>query len=223
MFAEFFRALQKIAGILILFFFVIGTMYAGWTTPTEAAGFGAFGTLVLGLLRKRMDWNKIKKATYESVYVSSVLIAIIALAAIFNVFMVRSGMVDYLATTLIAMNPSPLMLLVMMSLFYIVMGCFLDSISMMIITIPIFLPLLNTMHINLIWFGIIVTIYIEIASITPPFGISVYALKGALGDQVGIWEIFRGCFFFFWLWLLVLILIIIFPELSLWLPRYVKG
>jgi tripartite ATP-independent transporter DctM subunit len=220
---ERFRELFKIWGIVFLFVFVIGSMYFGWTTPTEAAGFGAFGTLVLGLVRKRLSWSEIKKAVYESVYVSAILLVIIAMAAIFNVFLVRSGVVDVLAENLIALNPTPLTMLFMMSIFYIILGCFLDSISMMIITIPIFLPLLKALDIDLIWFGIIVTIWIEIAAITPPFGISVYALKGALGDSVDLWEIFRGCFFFFWLWFLVLVIIIAFPQVSLWLPAFVRN
>jgi len=218
-----FRELRKISGILFLFFFVIGSIYLGWTTPTEAAGFGAFGTLVLGLARRRLGWIEIKKSVYESVYVTSILFIIIAMASIFNVFLTRSGVVDLLARYLINMDLSPLMMLVIMSVFYIIMGCFLDSISMMIITIPIIYPLLAAMKINLIWFGIIMTIWIEIAAITPPFGITVYALKGALGDMVDLWEIFRGCFFFFGLWIIILVIIRLFPDVSLWLPDLVRG
>ena len=218
-----FRELRKISGILFLFFFVIGSIYAGWATPTEAAGFGAFGTLMLGLARRRLGWTEIKKSTYESVYVSSILFVIIAMASIFNVFLTRSGVVDHLAKYLIHLNLDPLMMLLIMSIFYIIMGCFLDSISMMIITIPIIYPLLAAMKIDLIWFGIIMTIWIEIAAITPPFGITVYALKGALGDMVDLWEIFRGCFFFFWLWILILLILLLVPELSLWLPTLVRG
>jgi len=218
-----FRELRKISGILFLFFFVIGSIYMGLATPTEAAGFGAFGTLMLGLARRRLGWVKIKKSVYESVYVSSILFIIIAMASIFNVLLTRTGVVDLLARYLIHMDLSPLMMLVIMSIFYIIMGCFLDSISMMIITIPIIYPLLAAMKIDLIWFGIIMTIWIEIAAITPPFGITVYALKGALGDMVDLWEIFRGCFFFFWLWILILLILLLVPELSLWLPTLVRG
>jgi C4-dicarboxylate transporter DctM subunit len=218
-----FRELRKISGILFLFFFVIGSIYMGLATPTEAAGFGAFGTLMLGLARRRLGWVEIKKSVYESVYVSSILFIIIAMASIFNVLLTRTGVVDLLARYLIHMDLSPLMMLVIMSIFYIIMGCFLDSISMMIITIPIIYPLLAAMKIDLIWFGIIMTIWIEIAAITPPFGITVYALKGALGDMVDLWEIFRGCFFFFWLWILILLILLLVPELSLWLPTLVRG
>jgi C4-dicarboxylate transporter DctM subunit len=218
-----FRELRKISGILFLFFFVIGSIYAGWATPTEAAGFGAFGTLMLGLARRRLGWTEIKKSVYESVYVSSILFVIIGMASIFNVFLTRSGVVDLLAKYLIHLNLEPLMMLIIMSIFYIILGCFLDSISMMIITIPIIYPLLAAMKIDLIWFGIIMTIWIEIAAITPPFGITVYALKGALGDMVDLWEIFRGCFFFFWLWILILLILLLVPQLSLWLPTLVRG
>jgi C4-dicarboxylate transporter DctM subunit len=218
-----FRELRKISGILFLFFFVIGSIYAGWATPTEAAGFGAFGTLMLGLARRRLGWTGIKKSVYESVYVSSILFVIIGMASIFNVFLTRSGVVDLLAKYLIHLDLGPLMMLIIMSIFYIILGCFLDSISMMIITIPIIYPLLAAMKIDLIWFGIIMTIWIEIAAITPPFGITVYALKGALGDMVDLWEIFRGCFFFFGLWIVILLILLLVPELSLWLPALVRG
>src|SRR4030042_6469582 len=140
------------------------------------------------------------------------------MASIFNVFWTRSGVIDLLAKYLVNLHLSPLMMLAVMSVFYIILGCFLDSISMMIITLPIVYPLLVGLDINMIWFGIIMTIYIEIAAITPPFGITVYALKAVLGYMVDLWEIFRGCFFFFWLWILILVIILLFPQLSLWLP-----
>lgn len=217
------KELRKISGILFLFFFVIGSIYLGLATPTEAAGFGAFGTLALGIARRRLGWNEIKQSLYDSVIVCSTIFMIIGMASIFNVFLTRTGVITALGTALVNLNLSPMGMLLVMSVFYIILGCFLDSISMMIITIPIIYPLLVAMKINLVWFGVIMTIYIEIASITPPFGITVYALKGALGDLVDLWDIFKGCFFFFWMWIIVLAIILLFPQLSLWLPGLIKG
>jgi C4-dicarboxylate transporter DctM subunit len=218
-----FSELRKISGILILFLFVIGSIYLGWTTPTEAAGFGAFATLLLGLGRRRLGWSRIKRAAYESAFVTAMIFIITAMASLYNVFLVRCGLVESLATWLVDLKLSPLLFLCFLSVLYIVMGCFIDSISMMIITIPIIHPILVGMNINLIWFGVIMTLYIEIAAITPPFGISVYALKGALGEMVELWEIFRGCFFFIGLWILVLIICLLFPQLSTWLPAMARG
>ncbi len=217
------KELRKIWGILFLFFLVIGSIYLGLATPTEAAGFGAFGTLLLGIGRGRLGWNEIKRSLYDSVMVCSTIFMIIGMASIFNVFLTRTGVITSLGTALVNLNLSPMGMLVVMSVFYIILGCFLDSISMMIITIPIIYPLLTAMNIDLVWFGVIMTIYIEIASITPPFGITVYALKGALGDLIDLWDIFRGCFFFFWMWIIILAIILLFPQLSLWLPALVKG
>lgn len=218
-----FRELRKIWGILFLFFVVIGSIYLGLATPTEAAGFGAFGTLLLGIARRRLGWDDIKRSLYDSVTVCSTIFLIIGMASIFNVFLTRTGVITALASALIDLNLPPMGMLVIMSVFYIILGCFLDSISMMIITIPIVYPLLVAMKINLVWFGVIMTIYIEIASITPPFGITVYALKGALGDLIDLWDIFKGCFFFFWMWIITLAIILLFPQLSLWLPGLIKG
>ncbi len=217
------KELRKILGIVFLFFLVIGSIYLGLATPTEAAGFGAFGTLFLGIARRRLGWEGIKRSLYDSVMVCSTIFLIIGMASIFNVFLTRTGVITSLGTFLVDLNLSPMGMLVVMSTFYIILGCFLDSISMMIITIPIIYPFLTAMNINLVWFGVIMTIYIEIASITPPFGITVYALKGALGDSIELWDIFRGCFFFFGLWIIVLAVILLFPQLSLWLPALVKG
>jgi tripartite ATP-independent transporter DctM subunit len=217
------KELRKILGIVFLFFLVIGSIYLGLATPTEAAGFGAFGTLLLGIARRRLGWGEVKRSLYDSVMVCSTIFMIIGMASIFNVFLTRTGVITSLGTFLVNLNLSPMGMLVVMSVFYIILGCFLDSISMMIITIPIIYPLLTAMNIDLVWFGVIMTIYIEIASITPPFGITVYALKGALGDLIDLWDIFRGCFFFFWMWIIILAIILLFPRLSLWLPALVKG
>ncbi len=220
---ERFLALKNISGMLVLFIFVIGSIYLGWATPTEAAGVGASGALILGFLRGRLGWKEIKQACYDSVMICCTIFLIISMASIFNVFLTRTGVITAFASTLLDLDLSPLMLLLLLSVFYIILGCFLDSISMMIITIPIVYPLLHALKIDLVWFGVIMTIWIDIAAITPPFGITVYALKGALGESIDLWDIFRGCFFFFWLWIIVLCLIIAFPQLSLWLPALIKG
>jgi len=177
----------------------------------------------LGIARRRLGWDEIKRSLYDSVMVCSTIFLIIGMASIFNVFLTRTGVITALGNALIDLNLPPMGMLLVMSIFYIILGCFLDSISMMIITLPIVYPLLVAMKINLVWFGVIMTIYIEIASITPPFGITVYALKGALGDLIDLWDIFKGCFFFFWMWIITLAIILLFPQLSLWLPGLIKG
>ena len=217
------KELRNIWGILFLFFVVMGSIYLGLATPTEAAGFGAFGTLVLGVVRRRLSWNAFKSSCSDSVLICATIFMIIGMASIFNVFLTRTGVITALGTAMVGLNLSPMGVLIVLSIFYLILGCFIDSISMMIITLPVIYPLLVAMKIDLVWFGVIMTIYIELASITPPFGISVYALKGALGDLIDLWDIFKGCFFFIWLWLIILAIILLFPQLSLWLPGFIKG
>ena len=214
---------RKVVGILALFLLVIGSIYLGWATPTEAAGFGACGTLLLALGLRRLTWKDFKQSLYETLYVSGFLFLIIGMAALFIVFMVRSGVVETVASVFVALDVSPWVLMIILSVLYIILGMFIDAISMMVITIPVIYPVLIAMDINLIWFGILMVIWVEIAAITPPFGISVYALKGALGEAVDLWDIFRGCFFFLALWMLILGICIAFPQISLWLPGLMKG
>lgn len=216
-------ALRHLWGIMVLFAGVIGSIYAGWATPTEAAAVGASGSLLLALVSRRITWPEIQAALYQTCLLTATLFLIIVMASVFTTYIVRSGAVQEIALFVVGLDLSVVGLLILLSAIYICLGLFLDSVSMIVITMPVVLPILHSMDIDLIWFGVILIIWVEIAAITPPFGISVYALKGALGDTVDLWEIFSGTFFFIALWVIVLAAVIALPGLSLWLPGFMDN
>lgn len=218
-----FASLRHLWGICILFAGVIGSIYTGWATPTEAAAVGASGALLLALAGRRITMDNILTALTGTALLTASLFLIIVMASIFTVYIVRSGAVEGVAQFVVGLDLSVLGLMIVLSIIFITLGLFLDAVSMIVIAMPILLPILQHMDVDLVWFGIILIIWVEIAAITPPFGISVFALKGAIGDTIELWEIFAGAFFFVLLWIVVLLLIIGFPQLSLWLPALMRG
>lgn len=218
-----FSSLKHLWGICILFAGVIGSIYTGWATPTEAAAVGASGALLLALVARRISKENILSALTETALLTATLFLIIVMASIFTVYIVRSGAVEYVAEAVVGLDLGLFALMLLLSFIFIFLGMFLDSVSMIVIAMPILLPILQHMDVDLVWFGVILIIWVEIAAITPPFGISVFALKSAIGDTIELWEIFAGALFFVLLWIIILLIVITFPQLSLWLPTFMRG
>ena len=211
-------SIKKIWGILSLFVVVIGGIYGGLVTPTEAAALGAVGAIVLAYMRKKLDWETVKMALGETVKASAMIFLLLGGASIFTLFMSASGVISSATEGLINLGFSPLLLMVTLFLLYIVLGMFLDSISMMILTLPLVLPILESLNISIIWFGVIMCMIVEIGCITPPMGLNVYVIKGALGKSVDLTDIFAGALPFVILEILIVIILYLFPSIALWLP-----
>jgi TRAP-type C4-dicarboxylate transport system permease large subunit len=137
--------------------------------------------------------------------------------------MAISGLPQQLAEFIVEAKLSFAVVMLIICIVFIFLGCFLDSISMMLLTIPVLLPVLNNLDINLIWFGIIVVKLVEIGCITPPFGITVYVVKGVVGNAVSLEDVFRGIWWFLIIEILTLIILILFPQISLILPNMMLG
>jgi C4-dicarboxylate transporter DctM subunit len=211
-------SIKKIWGILSLFVVVIGGIYGGLVTPTEAAALGAVGAIVLAYMRKKLDWETVKMSLGETVKASAMIFLLLGGASIFTLFMSASGVISSATEGLINLGFSPLLLMVTLFLLYIVLGMFLDSISMMILTLPLVLPILESLNISIIWFGVIMCMIVEIGCITPPMGLNVYVIKGALGKSVDLTDIFAGALPFVVLEILIVIILYLFPSIALWLP-----
>ena len=201
-----------------LVFFVLGGIFLGWFTPTEAGAVGAFFAFVLALVRRGMSWRIFREIMVEATEGTAAIFIIAVTAVIFTRFMALSGVPGYLADVMLSVGSHPLILIAQISLIYIILGMFIDSIGLMLITLPIILPMLHAGNVDLIWFGIIVIKLLEIGLITPPIGLNVYMIKGALGDTVTLGTVFRGTFWFLAMDIVTLALIITFPQLVLWLP-----
>lgn len=220
---ERFASIRKVWGIALLFLVVIGSIYLGWATPTEAAAFGAFGSMLLALGVRRLSWKNLKQALFDTVFTSSMVFLIVSMATIFGIFMTRSHVIPTITTWMIGLELPLFGFIAGVSILLIILGMFLDGISIMVLIMPVLLPIMGAMDIDFVWFGVLMVLLVDIAAVTPPLGLTVYIVKGVVGDLVDLWDIFRGAAFFLMLWILVLALVIIFPQIALWLPNMMKG
>jgi tripartite ATP-independent transporter DctM subunit len=207
---------------LALFVLVIGGMYIGIFTPTEGGSIGAFGALVIGLVRRRLKWRGVMSSFVDGGKISAICISILIGAEIFGPFLSTSKLPMELANFVIRISIFPLIVLIAILIIYLFLGCIVPAIPMLILTVPIFYPVITAMGYDPIWYGVIMVLMFEMAVITPPMGINVLALQSVAGD-VPISEMFRGILpFLIMMWICVAILIA-FPDIALFLPRLFKG
>jgi C4-dicarboxylate transporter, DctM subunit len=221
--AQRFASLKNIWGITALIMLVLGGIYSGFVTATEAAAIGALGAFILMIFAKQLSRASFKDSMLETARTTGMIFLLLIGASIFTGFMAISGVPQKLAEVIVEAKLSVAMVLLIVCIVYIFLGCFLDSISMMLLTLPVLLPVLKSLDINLIWFGIIVVKLVEIGCITPPFGITVYVVKGVVGNSVPLEEVFRGIWWFLAMEILTLLILIFFPVISTILPDTMLG
>jgi len=210
-------ALKDVWATLGLFIFVIGGIYTGLFTPTEAAGTGAGGAMLLTWLRGGMSIKTLSEVLLEATITTAKLFTVLFGALIFSNFVNRAGLPDALISIVTSFDVSPLGVIFIILLVYLALGCVFESLSMILLTVPIFAPLVESMGFDLIWFGILVVVVTEISLITPPIGLNVFVLKGVLKD-VSIQTIFRGVTPFWCADIIRLIILALIPSIALLLP-----
>jgi tripartite ATP-independent transporter DctM subunit len=215
------KSLKGLWSVLCLFVLVIGGLYTGIFTPIEAAGVGAFGAFIISAFRKRLTWTGIVDALSSTLRTTCMIFAIIIGAMIFNYFLAITGVPMAVAEVVTGLELPPMGIMAIILVVYIILGMFMDALAMIIITIPIFLPAIRGMGFDLIWFGVILTITVEMALITPPVGMNVYVLSG-VAPHVPLEEIFRGVLIFVIPLILILIILMFFPQIALFLPGLMK-
>jgi C4-dicarboxylate transporter, DctM subunit len=207
---------------ILLFIVTIGGIYAGIFSPTEAAAVGAFGSIVLGAIGRRLTWATLWRSIETSIRTSCMLFVIIIGANLFSSFMVQTQFPTMLADGASALNLSAPVVMVMIVLAYIVMGCFLEGIGMVLITVPVFLPLIIKFGYDPIWFSILVVIVVEVGLIHPPVGMNLFVIQAQAPD-VRITSIYRGIVPFLIAPLVLIVILFLFPGLALWLPKLLYG
>lgn len=213
--------LRGVGGIVALFLLVMGGLYVGWFTPTEAAGIGSGGAFVIALLRRRLDARTFLTVLYESARMSVALLTILIGALLFANFINVARVPQSLGDWVQGMGLAPLMVIAAIVATYVVLGCFLESISMMLLTVPIFYPIVAGLGFDLIWFGIVVIVVIEISLITPPIGMNIFVLRAVLPD-IPVMTVFKGVIPFIIADLVRVFLIVSFPVIALWLPSFMR-
>ena len=211
-------ALRGVWGTLLLFGLVMGGIYGGVFTPTEAAGVGAGGALLIALARRAITWRSFFEVLAETSRTTATLFTVLIGALIFSSFVNRAGLPDGLRDLVTSFDVAPMVVVFLILMVYIVLGCVFESLSMLLLTIPVFFPLVETLGFHPVWFGIIVVVVTEISLITPPVGLNVFVLSGVLRD-VSTSTVFRGVTPFWCADILRLLLLVLVPFFSLFLPN----
>jgi tripartite ATP-independent transporter DctM subunit len=212
-------ALKGVWGILLLFIVVMGGIYMGIFTPTEAAGVGAGGAFLIGLARKQLGISAIFETLVDTLRTSAMLFAVVIGALIFSDFINRAGLPSMLEQLVLDLDVSPMVVILVILGIYILLGMVFESLSMMLLTVPVFYPLVASLGFDLVWFGIVVVVVTEISLITPPVGMNVFVLSAVLKD-VRTGTIFKGVTPFWCADMVRLALIVVFSAISLILPEW---
>jgi C4-dicarboxylate transporter DctM subunit len=213
---ERFRSLSGIWGMLGLFILVIGGLYVGVFSPSEAGSIGAAGAFVLALI-KRMPLSSFIAAFKESAQITCYMLFILIGASIFNIFLGIAGVPAVVSNWTTGLPVSPIGIIIAMLILYIPLGMFLDTLGMILLTVPIFFPVIVELGFDPIWFGVLMCMMTELGMITPPVAINAFIVQGV--TRVPMVEIFRGIIPFFFVYLIVIGLIVAFPDIALYLTR----
>ena len=215
-------ALSGIVETLILFSLVIGGLYFGWFTPTEAGAAGAFGALAIGLVRRSLSLRGIVLSIIESVRISAMVVLLITGAVLFGRFLTVSRLPFELADWAAALPVAPFVILLVVLAIYIIGGALMDALGFLVVTIPIFFPLGVALGYDPVWYTMVLTIVTTMGAITPPVGVNVFIAHG-LAPEIPIHTIFRGVSYFLIAFALCIALMWAFPAIVLWVPNAMLG
>jgi C4-dicarboxylate transporter DctM subunit len=222
------RALSEVWGIMVLVVAIIAGMYAGVFTPTEAGAAGALGALILALISRGLTWRNFAAALNEGAQTTALVFFILIGAMIFARFLVLTGLPSKFVSWATHAGIPPMAIIILFLVMYLFLGCFMDSISMMSITLPIMHPIIVQLGVNPIYFAMLVVMAVEIGLLTPPVGLNVYTVKSVAtqvpeGQDVSLDDVFRGILPFFFLALIALAIMILVPPISTFIPQTMFG
>ena len=212
-------ALRDTWPVLAIMLGVFGGLFGGLFTPTEAGAVGAFLSCVVAIAKGTFTWKMFRTAAQETLVTTSALLIIGIGASLLSRFLALSGAGDWISTVVIDIGANPYMLLLAVTVMYLILGMFLEPLGMMLLTMPIVLPIIDAAGFSLIWFGVLLTKFLEIGMITPPIGMNVFVIKGVVGNLVTTSQIFRGIMWFLVADLILVLVMVLFPGIIMYLPN----
>lgn len=215
-------ALAEVWPVLLLIAGVFGGLFSGIFTPTEAGAAGALLSVIIAAFKRTLTWTAFRDALDETARTTAAIFVIAIGASLLTRFLTLSGAAKFLSAYVISLGADPLMLMLGIALMYLVLGMFLEPIGAMLLTIPVLLPIMDSTGLSLVWFGVVLTKFLEIGMITPPIGLNVFVIKGVVGDLVSTTRIFHGVLWFLLADLIVVALLMAFPEIVLYLPSLIE-
>ena len=214
-------AVRGVWEVLVLFAIVIGGLYAGLATPAESAAFGVVGALFFGVVKRTLTWRGLLGALDQTVRTTAMIFLIVIGADLFGYFMALSQLPLAMANWLIHLNVGALGVLWIILVLYLILGCVMDELAIILLTVPIFFPVVMQLGFDPIWFGVIIVVTVQIGLVSPPVGLNVFVIAG-MAREVGLPKIFRGIMPFLAAMVALLVLLIAWPDLALILPRTMK-
>jgi len=209
--------LRSVWGPVALFLLVIGGLYIGVFSPTEAASIGAVGAFVLGIINRGFNREALASALLDTVKTTAMIFTILIGAILFNNFLILASMPSLVSGWITGLPLGKTAILFVIIGMYFILGCLLDSLAMILLTIPIVFPIVSALGYDPVWFGIIIVMVVELGLITPPIGMNVFVIRGIARD-VPLETIFRGVTPFIVAQVVLILILIAFPEIALWLP-----
>ncbi|HUT70905.1 MAG TPA: TRAP transporter large permease [Desulfatiglandales bacterium] len=213
------RSLTGLIEVIILFVLVMGGLFIGIFTPTEAGAVGAFGGLIIPLVRRQLSWQGFVMALYSSTRTTCMIFMIVAGATVFGHFLAVTTIPTTLSTWVVGLPIPPWAVMIVVMFFFLIGGCFMDALGMIMLTIPIFYPVAIALGYDPIWFGVVIVLVTELGVITPPVGINVYVVSG-IARNVPLEVIFKGAIPFVLTLLTYVIIMVFFPQIALFLPSF---
>jgi len=213
-----FRGVVELGPVFLLFVIIVGSIYLGWATPTEAAALGSVYTLVLAQYKGVLRWSMVMKAMQSTIRTTAMIMLIIMAAYFLNFVLSSSGVGGHLKDLIVGLNLGPYGSIFIIFGIYLILGCFIETLSLMIITIPIVVPIVTGLGFDPVWFGIFLILMIELALITPPVGLNLYVVQGVRARGSAFNDVLFGASFYVILMMLFGVLLVFVPQLALFLP-----
>lgn len=217
------RMLLSIWPLPVLVLAVVGTIYSGFATATEAAALGCIAAIVIALAMRRLSWEILLDSIKNTLHMTSMIFFIVLGAVLYSKFLAITGTPELIAHAADFAKDNPYLLFFIISVIYLILGMFLDSLGMMLLTIPIFIPLVQGTEYSLIWFGVFVVKWVEIGLITPPVGMNAFIVKGIVGDKVKLGTIFKGLLWFIGVEFILMAVLAVFPKIITFLPDLARS
>ena len=212
------RSLPDLIPPFIIFVVVIGSIYAGVATPTESAGLGVVAALGLAAARRRISWRMLADTCEGTMRTTAMIMAILIAAYIVNFVITTIGLSGKVTTLITSLGLSPMTTMIIIVLFYLVLGMFMESLSMMVATVPVITPVVIALGFNPVWFGVLMMLLIETALITPPVGFNLFVVQG-VRPRGPIYDVIIGASPFVITLMLMIALLLAYPQIALWLPQ----
>ena len=216
-------SLRAVVLPIALVIMVLGSIFAGIATPTEAAAVGAFGSIICAAIYRKLNWRSFKEAAYRTFSTTGMIMWIYLGATAFAVTYHAIGAPELIKELVLGLELNRWAVLIGIQLTFFILGMFLDPLGILMITIPVYFPLMKELQFDIIWFGILYVVNMEMAYLTPPFGVNLFYLKGIVPKDVSMADIYRSIIPFVALQAIGLVLVMVFPQLAVWLPNLWLG